>query len=55
MQGQSTQQTMTFFHDLGRNCISCCIEYGDFMNNVFVYIRTDRGYSNCRKKQIGME
>ncbi len=46
---------MTFFHDLGRNCISRCIGYGDFMNNVFVYIRTDRGYGNRHKNKKSIE
>ncbi len=43
---------MTFFHDFWRNCTSRCIGYGDSMNNVFVYIRTDRGYTNRRKNII---
>ncbi len=52
IQGRSIQQTMTLFPDLGRNCILRCIGYGYSMNNVFVYIRTDRGYGNRHKKDF---
>ncbi len=45
---------MTFFHDFWRNCTSRCIGYGDSMNNVFVYMRTDRGYGN-RHKNLTMD
>ncbi len=44
-----TTNDAVFFHDLGTNCIG----YGDSSNNVFVYIRTDRGYGNRHKKCNG--
>ncbi len=46
---------MTFFHDFFRNGTSRCIGYGDSMNNVIVYIRTDRGYGNRHKKWVNKQ